>query len=129
MATQDPKDVVRQGYDVISRTYRADDADAGNYAGWIARLREYLPDTGWTGAEVDWKGAPMSWSHADATTCREWLAEVGLHIEAEDFFREGSGGHPGRLGGPTQAGTRSSAPGGSSDGATRARRARRIAPR
>ena len=39
----DPKDVVRRGYDAISRAYRADDADEGGYAPWIRELRHRLP--------------------------------------------------------------------------------------
>ncbi len=31
----DPKAIVRRGYDRVSRAYRADDADDGEYAGWL----------------------------------------------------------------------------------------------
>lgn len=34
----DPGEVVRRGYDALSLRYRADDADAGRYAPWIAEL-------------------------------------------------------------------------------------------
>jgi 2-polyprenyl-3-methyl-5-hydroxy-6-metoxy-1,4-benzoquinol methylase len=44
MQDADPKDVVRRGYDEISRAYRADDADEGGYAPWISELRRRLPD-------------------------------------------------------------------------------------
>ena len=35
--------LVREGYDVLSYRYRADDADEGEYAPWLAALRERLP--------------------------------------------------------------------------------------
>ena len=31
----DPKEIVRRGYDLVSRVYRADDADEGAYAEWL----------------------------------------------------------------------------------------------
>jgi ubiquinone/menaquinone biosynthesis C-methylase UbiE len=34
-ALDDPKSIVRHGYDLVSRAYRADDADDGMYAGWL----------------------------------------------------------------------------------------------
>jgi ubiquinone/menaquinone biosynthesis C-methylase UbiE len=37
-ALDDPKSVVRRGYDLVSRAYRADDADDGIYAGWLDTL-------------------------------------------------------------------------------------------
>ncbi|MFD7664522.1 class I SAM-dependent methyltransferase [Streptomyces sp. NPDC059788] len=45
-APEDPKEVVRRGYDAASHAYRADDDDA--YAPWIADLLDRLPD----GADV-----------------------------------------------------------------------------
>ncbi|MEN2418106.1 class I SAM-dependent methyltransferase [Streptomyces rimosus] len=38
-----PKDLVRRGYDVVSYAYRADDAEDGAYASWIAELLGRLP--------------------------------------------------------------------------------------
>src|ERR1700682_1490291 len=35
---EDPKSIVRHGYDLVSRAYRADDADDGTYAGWLDTL-------------------------------------------------------------------------------------------
>jgi len=35
---EDPKSIVRHGYDLVSRAYRADDADDGAYAGWLDTL-------------------------------------------------------------------------------------------
>jgi SAM-dependent methyltransferase len=34
----DPVETVRRGYDALSRHYRADDVEAGQYAPWIAQL-------------------------------------------------------------------------------------------
>lgn len=34
----DPKAIVKRGYDQVSRAYRADDADDGQYAGWMDLL-------------------------------------------------------------------------------------------
>jgi len=31
----DPKDIVRRGYDLVSRAYRADDADDSHYTAWL----------------------------------------------------------------------------------------------
>jgi SAM-dependent methyltransferase len=38
-SVEDPKAVVRRGYDVLSRAYRADDADDGVYAEWLDMLQ------------------------------------------------------------------------------------------
>ena len=35
---EDPKAIVRRGYDLVSRAYRADDADDGAYAEWLDLL-------------------------------------------------------------------------------------------
>jgi 2-polyprenyl-3-methyl-5-hydroxy-6-metoxy-1,4-benzoquinol methylase len=48
MAIDDPKDLVRRGYDALSWHYRRDDADDGAYGPWLAALRERLP----AGAQV-----------------------------------------------------------------------------
>jgi SAM-dependent methyltransferase len=42
----DRRDVVRRGYDVVSRHYRADDAPAGQYGPWITRLQRRVPAGG-----------------------------------------------------------------------------------
>jgi 2-polyprenyl-3-methyl-5-hydroxy-6-metoxy-1,4-benzoquinol methylase len=44
MTTDDPRDLVRRGYDALSWHYRADDADDGPYGPWLAVLRERLAD-------------------------------------------------------------------------------------
>jgi len=43
MTEESPIDLVRKGYDALSHRYRADDADEGRYAPWLAGLRERLP--------------------------------------------------------------------------------------
>ena len=40
----DPVEVVRRGYDELSCRYRADDAEPGRYAPWIAELLSLLDD-------------------------------------------------------------------------------------
>jgi hypothetical protein len=67
----DPRQLVRRGYDALSSRYRADDAEDG-----------------WLGGRV-----PMWWSHADAATYRAWLEAAGLQVSAQDFVPEGAGGH------------------------------------
>jgi 2-polyprenyl-3-methyl-5-hydroxy-6-metoxy-1,4-benzoquinol methylase len=39
----DPKELVRRGYDSLSYRYRADDAEDGNYGPWLAALRARIP--------------------------------------------------------------------------------------
>jgi SAM-dependent methyltransferase len=39
-AMEDPKSIVRRGYDLVSRAYRADDADDGMYADWLDLLEK-----------------------------------------------------------------------------------------
>lgn len=46
MTSGDESDLVRRGYDALSYHYRADDADEGRYASWLAALRARLPDRG-----------------------------------------------------------------------------------
>jgi 2-polyprenyl-3-methyl-5-hydroxy-6-metoxy-1,4-benzoquinol methylase len=71
----------------------------------LARIASWLVPAGvalltagheaWTGTEENWLGggAAMWWSHADAATYREWLAEAGLVVETEEFVPEGGSGH------------------------------------
>ncbi|HXP20507.1 MAG TPA: class I SAM-dependent methyltransferase [Streptosporangiaceae bacterium] len=46
MAADSDADPVRRGYDALSYRYRADDADEGRYAPWLAELLERLPASG-----------------------------------------------------------------------------------
>ena len=51
----DPKELVRRGYDRVSRAYRADDADDAEYAPWLEIVEQgiplaagvFYPFTGW----------------------------------------------------------------------------------
>jgi 2-polyprenyl-3-methyl-5-hydroxy-6-metoxy-1,4-benzoquinol methylase len=49
----------------------------------------------WTGVAENWlgSGAVMWWSHADASTYREWLSQAGFTVEEQQFVPEGDGGH------------------------------------
>ena len=40
---EDPKAIVRRGYDLVSRAYRADDADDGQYGPWLDLLEKRTP--------------------------------------------------------------------------------------
>jgi len=42
----DPKTLVTRGYDLLSRAYRADDADEGQYAEWLDLLEARVPARG-----------------------------------------------------------------------------------
>jgi len=49
----------------------------------------------WTGTEDNWRevpGATMYWSHADAATYRDWLAEAGLQVMREEDQIDPHGG-------------------------------------
>lgn len=67
-------------------------------AGWLRPGGLLLATTGaheWTGTQDRWLDgtATMWWSHADAATYREWIAQAGLHIESDLFVPEASSGH------------------------------------
>jgi hypothetical protein len=42
----DPADLVRSGYNALSRRYRGDDDTAHEYDRWLAGLRDRLPERG-----------------------------------------------------------------------------------
>lgn len=67
-------------------------------AGWLRPGGIFLCTAGhtaWTGTEDNWLGggAPMWWSHTDATTYRTWLTAVGLTVDTETFVPGGDSGH------------------------------------
>jgi len=67
-------------------------------AWWLRPGGWLLATTGaqaWTGSEDNWLGgtATMWWSHADAATYRDWIAQAGLHIASEHFVQEADSGH------------------------------------
>lgn len=43
MSSDDERDLVRRGYDVLSYHYRSDDAEDGQYGPWLADLHRRLP--------------------------------------------------------------------------------------
>jgi 2-polyprenyl-3-methyl-5-hydroxy-6-metoxy-1,4-benzoquinol methylase len=51
--------------------------------------------TAWTGTESDYLGggAPMWWSHPDASVYRAWIESAGLAIDHQRFVPEGTVGH------------------------------------
>ncbi len=79
---EDPKQVVRRGYDALSHRYDNATNATSKYQSW-------------TGTDDNWLdgGAPMWWSHADTATYRNWLTDAGLVVDTESFVPEGSGGH------------------------------------
>lgn len=69
-----------------------------NIAGWLRPGGFFVATTGqgaWTGTEENWLGggAPMWWSHADADTNRQWIEQVGLTVERQEFIPEADSGH------------------------------------
>jgi SAM-dependent methyltransferase len=75
MSVEDPKQLVRRGYDRLGDRYRADDADEGIYAPWLATLRTRTPPGG---AVLDLGcgcGIPVARS----------LAHAGYRVTGVDF--------------------------------------------
>jgi len=71
----------------------------------LARIRRWIVPGGWLilvtgheafeGTEEDWlgSGAPMYWSHADASTYRRWLEELGFELVRQTELPEGESSH------------------------------------
>lgn len=74
----DPVELVRSGYNAISRAYRDDDDPAHQYDPWLAGLEERIPGR----ARV-----------LDAGTYRAWLRQAGLEVTSQQFVPEGDSGH------------------------------------
>jgi ubiquinone/menaquinone biosynthesis C-methylase UbiE len=69
----------------------------GQIATWLTPGGWFLCTTGhdaWTGTDDNWLdgGAPMWWSHTDATTNYTWLTEAGLTVTTQEFVPEPPGG-------------------------------------
>jgi len=65
---------------------------------WLARPGWLVVITGheaYEGTEDDWlgSGAPMYWSHADASTYRGWFEELGFEVIDQRLVPEGASGH------------------------------------
>ena len=70
----------------------------GRIADWLRPGGWLLATAGheaWSGTDETWLGgsSTMWWSQADAATYRNWLAEAGLLVTAEEFVPEGTSGH------------------------------------
>ncbi len=60
----DPTELVRSGYNAISRAYRSDDDPANQYGPWLASLLERIPPAGdrsWTSAAAAVSRSPAGW--------------------------------------------------------------------
>lgn len=73
--------LVRQGYDVLSYRYRGDDADEGQYAPWLAALKERLPAGGRVLDVGCGCGVPVARSLAGAGFAVQGVDISGTQIE------------------------------------------------
>jgi SAM-dependent methyltransferase len=71
----DPKQLVRRGYDALSYRYRADDAEDGNYGPWLAALCARIP----TGAAV------LDLGCGSGIPVARHLAAAGYRVTGVDF--------------------------------------------
>jgi 2-polyprenyl-3-methyl-5-hydroxy-6-metoxy-1,4-benzoquinol methylase len=77
MTADDPRELVRRGYDALADRYRADDAPEGAYGPWLAALGERLP----AGADVLDLGCGCGVPVARS------LAEAGHRVTGVDVSR------------------------------------------
>lgn len=93
-------------FDALVALYSIIHVPLAEQAGLFTKMASWLKPGGWllatvghsawTGTERDWLGVPgatMYWSHGDAGTYRQWLAQAGLPVIEETFVPEGAGGH------------------------------------
>lgn len=71
----DPKQLVRRGYDALSYRYRADDAEDGNYGPWLAALCARIP----AGAAV------LDLGCGNGIPATRYLAEAGHTVTGVDI--------------------------------------------
>ena len=59
----DPAELVRSGYNAVSRAYRSDDDPAHEYGPWLASLLERIPARGrsWTSAAAAASPSHSNW--------------------------------------------------------------------
>jgi len=69
MDADDPRDLVRRGYDALSHLYRRDDAAPGQYAPWLSGLLARLPAAATVLDLGCGCGVPVARSLADAGHC------------------------------------------------------------
>jgi SAM-dependent methyltransferase len=91
-------DAVVSLYAVIHMPLDEQPSLLGRIGRWLRPGGWLLATTGhsaWTGAEDHWLGgeAPMWWSHADATTYRDWIEQAGLSVVAQEVISEGDAVH------------------------------------
>ncbi|MBM7494957.1 SAM-dependent methyltransferase [Micromonospora luteifusca] len=75
MGSDDERDVVRRGYDELSYHYRADDADDGQYAPWLAGLHRRLPAP----------AAVLDLGCGCGVPAARFLADAGHHVTGVDI--------------------------------------------
>ena len=92
-------------FDALTALYSIIHIPLPEQPGLLAAFARWLVDDGvllliagasaWTGSATGWLGgdAEMWWSHADAQTYRDWLADAGFLVVDEQFIPEGETGH------------------------------------
>src|SRR4051812_31277751 len=75
MGSNDERDLVRRGYDKLSYHYRADDADDGQYAPWLAGLHRCLPAS----------AAVLDLGCGCGVPVARFLADAGHHVTGVDI--------------------------------------------
>jgi cyclopropane fatty-acyl-phospholipid synthase-like methyltransferase len=71
----DPKETVRQGYDLISNAYRGDLDDAEEYGEWLTELSALLPQG----------GRVLDLGCGNGVPSARWLADRGFAVTGVDF--------------------------------------------
>jgi len=113
----DPADLVRSGYDAVSRRYRGDDDTPEQYDRWLTDLLTRLHERGHvldigcgcgipvarrltaaghqvTGVDISDVQIERARSLVpDATTYRSWLRQSGLRVTDQQFVPDGDSGH------------------------------------
>ncbi|MGC1210785.1 MAG: class I SAM-dependent methyltransferase [Micromonospora sp.] len=74
MGSNDERDLVRRAYDQLSYHYRADDADDGQYASWLAGLHQRLPAS----------AAVLDLGCGCGVPVARFLAHAGHHVTGVD---------------------------------------------
>jgi len=110
------RDLVRRGYDAVSRAYRGDNAGADAVVVFYSLIHLPLPDqralfprihgwlrpggyllaivgAGWWAGTEPFLGAEMFWDHADTASYLDWLRGTRLEPRWDRYVPEGTGGH------------------------------------
>jgi SAM-dependent methyltransferase len=75
MGSDDEREMVRRGYDALSYHYRADDADDGHYAPWLADLHHRLPSS----------AAVLDLGCGCGVPVARYLTNLGHHVTGVDI--------------------------------------------